>query len=79
MFPVCIGIFPYAFRNPLVGVIVTELIQPLRSVPTFADNRPVSSSCRVPWCSRHCLPHALDCLARTFAGRKASPSAVPAR
>ena len=38
-----IGIFPYAFCNPLVGVIVTELVEPLRSLPSFPDNRPVFS------------------------------------
>ena len=38
-----IGIFPYAFRYPLIGVIFAELIEPLRSLPFPADYRPVFS------------------------------------
>ena len=38
-----IGIFLNAFRYPLVGVIFTELIESLRSLPSLADYRPVFS------------------------------------
>ena len=36
-----IGIFLNAFHNPLVGIILSELIEPLRSLPSLSDNRPV--------------------------------------
>lgn len=36
-----IGIFLNAFHNPLVGIILAELIEPLRSLPSLSDNRPV--------------------------------------
>ena len=38
-----------------------------------------SSSCRVPSCSRLCLPHALGCQACAVAGRRAGRFAVPAQ
>ena len=38
-----------------------------------------SSSCRVPSYSRHCLPHALGCQARTVGDRRAGRFAVPAQ
>ena len=36
-----IGIFLNTLQNPLVSVILSELIEPLGSSPTFADDRPV--------------------------------------
>ena len=38
-----IGIFPYAFRYPFIGVIIAELVEPLWSLPPFPDNRLVFS------------------------------------